>query len=50
MMGCLACVASVSGGMRPRQIARHTHDYKRNGTTSLFVALDTKTGSQRNVR
>ncbi len=26
--------------MRPDQIARHTHDYKRNGTTQLFAALD----------
>ena len=25
--------------------ARHTHDYKRHGTTSLFAALDTATGS-----
>jgi transposase len=26
--------------MRPDQIERHTHDYKRNGTTQLFAALD----------
>lgn len=26
--------------MRPDQIARHTHDYKRNGITHLFAALD----------
>jgi len=26
--------------MRPYQIARRTHDYKRNGTTQLFAALD----------
>jgi len=26
--------------MRPDQIARRTHDYKRNGTTQLFAALD----------
>ena len=26
--------------MRPVQIARRTHDYKRNGTTQLFAALD----------
>jgi transposase len=30
--------------MRPGQIERHTHDYARHGTTSLFAALDTKTG------
>jgi transposase len=30
--------------MRPGQIERRTHDYKRHGTTSLFAALDTKTG------
>ena len=30
--------------MRPGQIARRTHDYKRHGTTSLFAALDIVTG------
>ena len=30
--------------MRPGQLERRTHDYKRNGTTSLFAALDVKTG------
>lgn len=30
--------------MRPGQIQRRTHDYARHGTTSLFAALDTKTG------
>jgi transposase len=30
--------------MRPGQIERRTHDYVRHGTTSLFVALDAKTG------
>jgi len=30
--------------MRPDQIERRTHDYARHGTTSLFAALDTKTG------
>src|ERR1700757_2876227 len=30
--------------MRPGQAERRTHDYKRHGTTSLFVALDLKTG------
>jgi transposase len=30
--------------MRPGQAERRAHDYKRNGTTSLFAALDTKTG------
>jgi transposase len=30
--------------MRPGQVERRTHDYKRNGTTSLFAALDVKTG------
>lgn len=29
--------------MRPGQLERGTHDYKRNGTTSLFAALDLKT-------
>ena len=31
--------------LRPGQVERHTHDYKRHGTTSLFAALDVKTGS-----
>jgi len=31
--------------MRPGQAERRTHDYKRNGTTSLFAALDVKTGT-----
>jgi len=31
--------------MRPGQIERRTHDYKRHGTTSLFAALDVATGS-----
>jgi transposase len=30
--------------LRPGQVERRTHDYKRNGTTSLFAALDAKTG------
>jgi transposase len=30
--------------LRPGQVARHTHDYKRHGTTSLFAALDVATG------
>jgi len=30
--------------MRPGQIERRTHDYQRHGTTSLFAALDVKTG------
>jgi transposase len=30
--------------MRPGQVEHHTHDYKRHGTTSLFAALDLKTG------
>jgi transposase len=30
--------------MRPGQRERRTHDYKRHGTTSLFAALDLKTG------
>jgi transposase len=30
--------------MRPGQIERGTHDYGRHGTTSLFAALDVKTG------
>ena len=30
--------------MRPGQIERRTHDYQRHGTTSLFAALDTRTG------
>lgn len=30
--------------MGPGQIERRTHDYARHGTTSLFAALDTKTG------
>ena len=31
--------------MRPGQVERHTHDYKRHGTTSLFAALDVKAGT-----
>jgi transposase len=30
--------------MRPGQAGRHTHDYERHGTTSLFAALDVKSG------
>jgi transposase len=30
--------------MRPGQVERRAHDYKRHGTTSLFAALNTKTG------
>jgi len=30
--------------LRPGQVERHTHDYKRNGTTSLFAALNIATG------
>ena len=30
--------------MRPGPAERRTHDYLRHGTTSLFAALDTKTG------
>jgi len=30
--------------IRPGQIERRTHDYVRHGTTSLFAALDVKTG------
>jgi transposase len=31
--------------LRPGQAERRTHDYKRHGTTSLFAALDAKTGT-----
>jgi transposase len=31
--------------MRPGQIERRTHDYRRYGTTSLFAALDVKAGT-----
>jgi transposase len=31
--------------MRPGQVERHTHDYVRHGTTSLFAALDLATGT-----
>lgn len=30
--------------MGPGQVERRTHDYRRHGTTSLFAALDIKTG------
>ncbi len=30
--------------MRPGQVERRAHDYLRHGTTTLFAALDTKTG------
>jgi DDE superfamily endonuclease len=29
--------------MRPGQVERRTHDYKRHGTTTLFAALDAET-------
>src|SRR5947209_13665282 len=29
--------------LRPGPLERHTHDYKRHGTTSLFAALEGKT-------
>lgn len=31
--------------IRPGQVERRTHDYKRHGTTSLFAALNTATGN-----
>lgn len=31
--------------MRPGQAERRTHDYQRHGTTSLFAALDAKSGN-----
>ncbi len=31
--------------MKPGQIERHTHDYKRHGTTCLFAALEVGTGA-----
>jgi transposase len=31
--------------MRPGQVERRTHDYVRHGTTSLFAALDVKSGT-----
>jgi transposase len=31
--------------LRPGQVERRTHDYKRHGTTSLFAALDVKAGT-----
>lgn len=31
--------------LRPGQVERRSHDYKRHGTTSLFAALDVKTGA-----
>jgi hypothetical protein len=30
--------------LRPGQVERHTHDYKRHGTLSLFAALEVATG------
>jgi len=30
--------------MKPGQVERHTHDYRRNGTTQLFAALEVATG------
>lgn len=30
--------------MRPGQVERRTHDYRRHGTTSLFAALEVRTG------
>src|SRR6266545_2051264 len=34
--------------LRPGQVERHTHDYERNGTLSLFAALDVATGQVTN--
>jgi transposase/transposase-like protein len=34
--------------LRPGQVERHTHDYKRNGTLSLFAALEIATGQVTN--
>jgi transposase len=31
--------------MRPGQVERRTHDYRRHGTTTLFAALDVKSGT-----
>ena len=31
--------------LKPHHVQRHTHDYKRHGTTTLFAALDTATGN-----
>ena len=31
--------------MRPGQAERRAHDYVRHGTTSLFAALDARTGA-----
>jgi len=31
--------------LRPGQVERHTHDYKRNGTTCLFAALNVTEGT-----
>ena len=31
--------------MQPGQVERRTHDYRRHGTTSLFAALNVKTGT-----
>src|SRR6266436_6426198 len=31
--------------LRPGQLERRTHDYKRHGTTTLFAALDVKAGT-----
>jgi transposase len=30
--------------LRPGQVERRTHDYRRHGTTSLFAALEVKSG------
>jgi len=31
--------------LRPGQVERHTHDYKRNGTLSLYAALEVRSGA-----
>ncbi len=31
--------------LRPGQVERHTHDYRRNGTVSLYAALEVATGN-----
>lgn len=37
-------VQALDRTQQPWQVERHTHDYVRHGTTSLFAALNTKTG------
>ena len=52
VLQCLGAAGLITGKtirtqpvlpMRPGQVERRTHDYRRHGTTTLFAALNVKT-------